>query len=247
MLIDHDEATAHVWVLPVTATLDPDEEAACLAVLDADERARLDGLTLPSVRGEYLRARALVRSALTWYTGHDVRSWRFAANAWGRPFVAGEPGVFFNLSHTRGMLSVVLAREPEVGIDVEWIARPSQTVSVAHRYFAPAELEALSALDPAAQRDAFFDFWTLKEAYIKARGRGLAIPLAQFAFLRGDPITVRFDPRLGDNADDWDFVRFDPAAGHRVALALRRASGRARPWRLHRAVHPRVDLAAKDP
>ncbi len=69
-----DDATAQVWVLPVTAALDPDEEAACLAVLDADERARLDGLTLPSVRGEYLRARAFVRSALTRFTGHDVRS-----------------------------------------------------------------------------------------------------------------------------------------------------------------------------
>ncbi len=232
---DHDDELVHLWVLPAPGAPDADEQAACLAVLDDAERARFEALSMPSVRWEYLRARALVRRALSWYAGGDPRGWRFENNAWGRPFVLGVPGVFFNLSHTRGMLCVALARDPEVGVDVEWLERPGETVAVAGRYFAPAELAALRALEASAQRDAFFDYWTLKEAYIKARGRGMAIPLQRFAFVRGEPITVRFDPELDDDASFWDFVRFDPSPGHRVALAMRRVAGRPRPWRLHRA------------
>jgi 4'-phosphopantetheinyl transferase len=230
-----DEDAAHLWVQSAAAPPDADEAARCLSLLDDTERARLATLSLPAVRWEYLRTRALVRSALSRYNTVDPRAWRFGVNPWGRPFALGDAGLHFNLSHTRGMLCVVVARHEAVGVDVEWIARPGETVAVAHRYFAPAELAALAALPEALQRDAFFDFWTLKEAYIKARGRGLGIPLRQFAFTRAEPLSVAFDATLGDDPARWDFVRFDPSPGHRIALALGRVGGRPLRWRLRAA------------
>jgi 4'-phosphopantetheinyl transferase len=230
-----DDTAAHLWVLPAPAPPSVDEEARCVALLDDAERARLATFTLPSVRWEYLRARALVRRALSRYAAVDASAWRFGVNPWGRPFALGDTGLHFNLSHTRGMLCVVVARHEEVGVDVEYIARAGETVAVAHRYFAPAELAALAALPEPLQRDAFFDFWTLKEAYIKARGRGLSIPLRQFAFTRSDPISVAFDAALGDDPGRWDFVRFDPSPGHRIALALGRVGGQPLRWRVFAA------------
>jgi len=230
-----DDDDAHLWVLPAPHPPDADEEALCLALLDDTERARLATLSLPAVRWEYLRARALVRSVLSQYAPVEARAWRFGVNAWGRPFALGDTGLHFNLSHTRGMLCVVVAHHEAVGVDVEYLARSGETVAVAHRYFAPAELSALAALPEPLQRDAFFDFWTLKEAYIKARGRGLGIPLRQFAFTRAEPISVAFDDALGDDPARWDFVRFDPSPAHRIALALGRVGARPLRWRVRSA------------
>ncbi len=118
----------------------------------------------------------------------------------------------------------MVAKDLEIGVDVEDTERKSETVGVADRFFSPREVAALHALPEAAQRGRFFDYWTLKEAYIKARGMGLAIPLDQFSFLLdgAPPIRIAFDPRLGDDAATWQFERFTLTARHRTAVAIRR-------------------------
>ncbi|MCC6621519.1 MAG: 4'-phosphopantetheinyl transferase superfamily protein [Deltaproteobacteria bacterium] len=130
-------------------------------------------------------------------------------------------GVYVNLSHTDGLVALAVSATP-VGVDVEDRQRPGRTVELADRFFAPSESRALRALPPERQRDRFFDLWTLKEAYIKARALGLAIPLASFAFDLDAP-TLGFTTTTEPDASRWEFARLDPTPRHRLAVARARA------------------------
>lgn len=218
---------ARLVLLGAEAALDDATSAACEAVLDPRERERLAMISHPEVRAEFLRARALVRAALSTVRRERPTGWRFEQNAHGRPRAfdsAGAPGPAFNLSHTRGLLAVLVHDDPEavLGVDVEALGRRGGGPEVAERFFSVDEVRALRGLAPAAQRDRFFDYWTLKEAYIKARGVGVSLGLGRFSFVIDDPaaVTVRFDASLDDDPGRWRFARFDPWPGHRVALAL---------------------------
>jgi 4'-phosphopantetheinyl transferase len=118
----------------------------------------------------------------------------------------------------------LVAREREIGVDVEDIERRGETVAIADRFFSAAAVAALHASPEASRRERFFDYWTLKEAYIKARGMGLAIPLDHFSFLieMGKPIRIEFDPRLPDDAASWQFAQLRVAPRHLISAAVRR-------------------------
>jgi 4'-phosphopantetheinyl transferase len=131
----------------------------------------------------------------------------------------------FNLSHTAGLVACAVALDRDVGVDVEHLWPPTFDIGLARHHFAPAEVAGLEALPPEARRARFFALWTLKEAYIKARGLGLALPLERFAFdFEGPALGVRFDPELGDQPERWHFARLQPTAVHALALAARRVA-----------------------
>ncbi len=228
-LLPLPEDEVHLWYLLPDATDDPALTAAYEAFLAPDERVRRDRYRFEHSRREYLLTRALARATLSRYAPVAPEAWRFRQNQYGRPEIdLPEHGAIrFNLSNTRGLIACVVAHDREIGVDVEDTERKSETVGVADRFFSPREVAALHALPEAEQRGRFFDYWTLKEAYIKARGMGLAIPLDQFSFLldEGPPIRIAFDPRLGDDAATWQFERFVLTARHRTAAAIRRGTG----------------------
>jgi 4'-phosphopantetheinyl transferase len=156
----------------------------------------------------------------------------------------GLPRLRFNLSHTDGMAVCAVALDVDVGADVEFSERPGQTVELAESFFAPDEVAALEALPAEHRRERFFELWTLKESYIKARGAGLSLPLDQFAFHLepGRAPRVSFDPRLGDEPEAWQFVRLKLAAHHPVAVAVRRTRGLPLRVRCQRTVPLAGDL-----
>src|SRR6185503_2215825 len=131
----------------------------------------------------------------------------------------------FNLSNTEGLIACLVADDREIGVDVEDLERRGETVAIADRFFSPLEVAALRAVPEERQRARFFDYWTLKEAYIKARGMGLAIPLDHFSFViePGAPIGIAFDPRLPDDPSTWQFAQLRPTARHVISVAVRRA------------------------
>ena len=108
-------------------------------------------------------------------------------------------------------------------MDVEHIHR-ALTHHVPERFFSPEEVADLRALPPEEQDVVFFDYWTLKESYIKARGLGLTLPLGQFTFHRipGRAPTISFAPALHDDPSSWQFAQFWPTRDHRMAVAVRR-------------------------
>lgn len=190
------------------------------AMMSDEERRRQERYLQPVHRHQALVARALVRSGLSRYAP-DVEPgrWRFRANEHGRPEIAG-PRVAplrFNLSHTTGLMVLAVTLDRAVGVDVEDHRRRVESREIAHRFFAADEVRQLEA-----GKAPFFAFWTLKEAYIKARGAGLALPLQRFAFhLDGGRIGVVFEPRLRDRADAWRFALLGPTPQHTAALAVR--------------------------
>jgi 4'-phosphopantetheinyl transferase len=151
---------------------------------------------------------------------------RFVAAEHGRPELAAPEQACawrFNLSHTRGLVACGVAREREIGVDVEHVDRRVELLAVARHVFSPREIAGLEALSGEAQRSRFFDLWTLKEAYIKAIGKGLAAPLRAITFAAetADPVPVHFDVEARDDASSWCFRRHQPGSQHRLAVALR--------------------------
>jgi 4'-phosphopantetheinyl transferase len=229
-------ADVYVWLLTAPEQAAPDRLARARAWLDAEELARLGRLRLEVDQRRFVLAHALARAALSREApSTSAETWRFRLNSHGRPEV-DEGGIApavlrFNISHTPGLVACVVARGREVGVDVEHLFPPRWSeetcLEVATSHFAPAEAAALRALAPGTRRGRFFAVWTLKESYIKARGLGLALPLAAFAFDldAGPEPAVRFDPTLNDDPTRWHFTRLAPTPAHALAVAARRAPG----------------------
>jgi 4'-phosphopantetheinyl transferase len=220
----------HLWHVDPEGITDPALLDAYHDLLSADERERQQRFRFARDRHRHVVTRALVRTLLSRYAAVDPRAWVFRTNRHGRPEIArprGVPALRFNVSHTSGMIVCGLALGRDVGVDVEDTTRRSSTIAIADRYFSPAEVADLRAVPPARQRAAFWEYWTLKESYIKARGMGLALPLGRFSFHLGDPgaIRISFDPRLPDDPASWQFRVFRPNARHVVAVAFRRQAG----------------------
>ncbi len=198
-----------------------------LALLSEEERVKADRFIFPHDRDCFVAAHALVRVALSDYFARAPQDWSFVTNAWGKPRVDANDGsarLCFNLSHTRGHVAVAVALDREVGVDVERIAPSRADEEVARQLFAPAEFAAFQEEPEGGRAEAFFDVWTLKEAYIKAVGLGVALPLKDFAFTR-DPLRISFAPTLEDTPSRWLFRRFRPEPDVAMALAARRGPG----------------------
>ena len=224
-------------VLPINAVhvdlLDPSTPDAVARMEDyrawmsADEHARMARFIFDRDRRRFLMTRALVRSALSRYAAVAPADWTFTANAHGRPELVdrprGVPDLRFNLSHTEGLVACAVTIGREIGVDVEHVGR-RLTHDIAGRFFAPREVRDLHALPAGEQPTVFFDYWTLKEAYIKARGFGLALPLGDFAFTLSPQArpAITFEPTLDDDPATWQFVQDWPTPHHRLGLAVRR-------------------------
>ena len=198
-----------------------------LALLSAEERAKADRFAFAHDRDGYVAAHALLRATLSDFFARAPQDWTFVTGAWGKPRIDASDGsarLCFNLSHTRGHVAVAVALDREVGVDVERVAPARADEEVARQLFAPAEFTAFQEEPEAKRAEAFFDVWTLKEAYIKAVGLGVALPLKDFAFTR-EPLRISFAPTLDDVPSRWLFRRFRPAPDIAMALAVRRGPG----------------------
>lgn len=217
----------HVWT---TSTNEADTAARLVqyrGLLSAEEASRCDRLASPASRARFLIARAMARTMLSRYVPLNPAAWRFRITEHGRPEIAelppGAPDLRFNLTHTEGLVACAVVVGREIGLDVEHVGR-AVSDAIVERFFSPQEIADLRNVPTDQQHLAFFDYWTLKEAYIKARGDGFRLALRQFAFRcqpdRAPVISVA--PELQDDPTSWQFAQFWPTPDHRMALAVRR-------------------------
>ncbi len=205
----------------------PDTVERLWHLMTEGERARCLRLVRDADRRTFAITRALVRHSLSRYGPTAPADWRFVTNQHQCPFVepeqAGAPPLQFNLSHTSGLVALAVTRGHRVGVDVERVSRVVD-LAVADRHFARTEVRDLRALPVAEQPVAFFEYWTLKEAYIKARGMGLALPLGAFAFTLQPPRppSIAFVPAFDDLPSRWQFWQTWPTPRHRLSLAIER-------------------------
>jgi 4'-phosphopantetheinyl transferase len=221
-------AEAHLFAVRVDDSSDAELLNGYHALLSSDERARGERYFFEVNRREHLVAHGLKRLALSRLAGIDPSLWRFDEDANGKPFVAGPTShLRFNLAHTAGMVVCLVAADADVGVDVEDVERTVATVDISESFFAEPEVAALRRCGPAEQRARFFEYWTLKEAYIKARGLGLALPLGSFWFTWPAPErpTIHFAPPIVDRPERWSFFQWFLSPRHRIAAAIERRDG----------------------
>jgi 4'-phosphopantetheinyl transferase len=192
---------------------------ACASLMSDQERERWQSFHFDRNRREYLATRVLVRTALSHLLPRPLETWRFSRNAYGKPGVDPECGLSFSLSNSLGLVACLIGERGEVGLDVESYDRAEEIAELAPEVFSAPELAQLDALSGPDRLDRALSLWTLKEAYIKARGMGLSLPLQQFSFVFGgvEGVRLELDPCLGDEAARWRFCLLEHA-GHRIAL-----------------------------
>jgi 4'-phosphopantetheinyl transferase len=219
------ETSLHLWHANPDGLLDPAVADACVALLTPEEREKSQRFRFDRHRREALATRVLVRSALSHLRAVPPAAWRFKANEHGKPLLDPDCGLQFNLSNSVGLVVCLVAEGVDVGVDVESHARSGQIMEVAERVFSIEERSQLKELESAAMLDRALSLWTLKEAYIKARGMGLALPLGKISFLFDDAGTIRLkiDPAVDSNPCRWRFCSFD-LGGHRIAAVIEHES-----------------------
>lgn len=206
-----------------------ENQAACLRLLSRPEQQRHDSISSHAARLQYLAGRGLVRTVLSRY--HDIRPemWRFVANRNDRPFIDPELGVaalHFNLSHTDGLVVCAIGSIEEIGVDVERRDRDICLDELAPVVLATAEMERFSKLSYMDRPEFFFAHWTLKEAYVKARGMGLSLPVKEVCvdFASGSP-RISFTNPIDDDQWRWRLWSLRPTKEHIVGVAAAPAAG----------------------
>lgn len=197
------------------------------ALLSDDERVRCDGFLRADDAAAFLAAHALVRLALSAELDRPPASWRFALGRWGRPRIAaaGAPPRHFSLSHTRGAVAVIVGDRERLAVDVESGTRSADYPALAAHAFHPSEAAAVAACAGDERAHRFYRTWTLKESYIKARSRGLSLPLDGFWFeLDTGPPALRTRPGFDREGARWRFEH-GVERGFHVAAAVDEASG----------------------
>ena len=214
-----DKNTLHLWCAYPEDLLNEEAAQACMRLLSKDELERWEAFKFDRHRREYLATHALARTALSHYHALPPEAWSFQLNPYGKPAVDPECELRFNLSNSLGLVVCLIGEGAAVGVDVESHERAGSIAEVGPRMFSPQELTQLEGLREDQRPDRCLQLWALKEAYIKARGMGLAIPLNEFSFLFGGPQGLRMamNPSLDDEPGRWRFCVMEHA-GHSIAL-----------------------------
>jgi 4'-phosphopantetheinyl transferase len=217
-----DSGAVHVW----RAGLDqsPWQVERSRDTLDVDERSRADRFYFSRDRARFIVARGVLRTLLGRYLDRAPESLSFSYTAHGKPALASQPRadpIRFNLSHSHGTALYAVTRGREVGVDLEFIRGDLEAEQIAERYFSHREIVTLRALPTSLQKYGFFLCWTRKEAYIKARGEGLSMPLDQFdvSLIPGEPAALLSTKPDSDEARRWSLQNLTPACGCAAALA----------------------------
>lgn len=189
-------------------------------ILSDGERDQYEQFSEGDQRQEYLVGRALLRSVLAQYCHVQPQALAFGVNKFGKPELLrpAAPALQFNAAHTHGLTVCVVGNHYPVGIDTEYHSDSASLLKVAEDYFSSLELQALNehSRDEDKLTD-FFRYWTLKEAYLKARGEGLSIPLHDFSVVLEEHGFKEF---LGPDAQDWDFRLLLHNQNYTAAVAM---------------------------
>jgi 4'-phosphopantetheinyl transferase len=215
--MSHVEVDVWFWSLDVAAS----DLAAFTPFLSDDERVRAKRFIRREDRQRWIMARGRMRQILGLATGLAPEVLIFGAEAHGRPVLINPTeALSFNLSHSANIAALAVSKHARVGVDVEFI-RPLADDEMSWP-LSDAENDALDRFEGQAKRDAFFCFWTRKEAFIKAVGAGVSIPLGDFDVSApgdGEPRLLRVANET-QSVSDWRFAETRPVRGCLCALAV---------------------------
>jgi 4'-phosphopantetheinyl transferase len=221
----------HIW----RASLDlPSRDVRRLEEkLSVDERIKAERFRFDWDKNRYIVSFGILKQILSLYIGVDPASVRISYGTRGKPRLKdayGEDNIHFNLSHSEGLAIYIFARDHEVGVDIERIRDIPEMDNIVDDFFSPREKISFKALSRSKKRKAFFRLWTRKEAYIKAIGEGMYLPLDSFDISLiprelASPLRLEGGPKI---ASRWLIQDLEPTPGFAGAFAIER-----RNWRIH--------------
>lgn len=211
----------HVWEL-ISVSASQGQSDLDIDVLRPDELTRANRFVRHRDRNRSLAGRVMLRKLLSLYTGLPASSLIFATQAFGKPFIAGPPAgasISFNVSYSNDSIVCVVGRYAKIGIDIEDSAPDLDFTSIARQFFSPEEQSWINDHARNDRKQAFYAIWTLKEAYVKATGKGLSRPLDAYTLIpRADGVHFRDVPTEIDSSRKWSF--FHRRTGYGCALSL---------------------------
>jgi 4'-phosphopantetheinyl transferase len=221
----HNEA--HVYLAFTDRYSDPKTLAWYKNLLSDVELEKYKSFYFTRDRDLYLLTHGLVRSTLSRYVNKDPDKWVFNRTFHGRPEIDQSEENFhlrFSASRTPGLVACVIVLSIDAGVDVEAIRKFDNLETLSEHVFTPREISKLRGLSENEQMECFFTLWTLKEAYIKAKGRGFALPLNQFSFCSDwkNGIRIALSPELQDVPSNWQFASYRSRHSHSISVALDR-------------------------
>ncbi len=211
----------HVWRVALDQPADAASRlAACLSSAERERAGRFRGAVLTR---RYEAAHGALRRILGAYLGRAPETLVFAVDPHGKPGLAGEDALTFNLSHSGADALIAVAQARSIGVDIEVIRDMPDAADLARRNFAPEEQHGWLATHADHQLEAFFAYWTAKEAYLKAIGLGLARPLDSFAVAVEPTGSVRLlrDALDQDAPNRWSLARLQPGPDTTAAVAVK--------------------------
>jgi 4'-phosphopantetheinyl transferase len=201
-------------------------------VLSDDERRRADSYVRDEDRTRFIVGRAGVRMVLASYVGVDARSLTFAARPNGKPILTAPPSATnlqFSVSHSGGLVVCAVGYEREIGIDVEYDPRLRALADDAHVLLSAVEERTLKAVVGPEREQRLSEYWTLKEAFLKATGEGLRSDLRCLTFEIGPDLSCRCTTIGRADAQDWEFRLLRPVPQYTIAVCAERGASPLRP------------------
>ena len=203
--------------------------------LTADECARAERFYFQEHRERFIVGRGLLRNILSRYLDREPGQLRFCYNSYGKPALIEETGaeeLRFNLSHSHDMALYAVTHGREIGVDIERFRPDVEVEKLAERFFSPREAAVLRALPEHLRKEGFFNCWTRKEAYIKAEGKGMSIPLSTFdvSLMPGEPAALLRTESHPQETSRWSLQALNPAPGYAAALAVKGHNWELKCW-----------------
>lgn len=231
-----EASEVHLW----QAALDGRPADIFESFLSPDELARANRFHFVNDRNHFVVARGLLRNLLAAYLGFNCANLRFSYGAQGKPFLLldNQTQINFNISHSHGRAAFAFSRGRELGIDIEYVKDDFDDELIANRFFSRTEVLSLRTVPAELRKQAFFNCWTRKEAYIKARGEGLSMPLDQFdVTLRPDePVRLLNNYREEREVSRWSMQAIAAPEGYAGALVVEGHDWKLKSFSLEKSV-----------
>ena len=208
----------HLW--KANLSIDQTLQAELWLTLSDEEKLRANRLKFPHLRVRYVAARGILRRLLSQYLSVSAVDIKINYGKQGKPFLMNFPNFKFNLSHSEDLAVFAFSKSMTLGIDVEYINKEIDIESIVPRFFSKNEAASVLGLTPDKRPAAFFNCWTRKEAFIKAKGGGLSIPLDQFevSLLPGDTPEILAINWAPEEVKSWSVFSFNMQKGFVGAL-----------------------------
>ncbi len=205
--------------------------ASFTCVLSPEELQRSQKFLNSRDAQRYIAAHGVLRHILSRYAPISPQEWKFKTNHYGKPVLRADtrsPDLYFSLSYTDKYFACAISHEPVIGLDLEKITPTEDLVNQIQRYCSPEEQQILKSLTVHQRQRQFFKLWTLKEAFVKARGIGLVYPIRALSFDLSDELSicVSVDDEPATESTHWYFELYPLEEDHFVSVAVQNKRGR---------------------